>query len=130
MQISILRLASIKALVAAGLIIGSLVIGTSPAWAIGAIAVDDEEGQTAKDVGYGIGHGDTKEAAFAEAKSECKKAGNTDCKGVVWYTKCGAYAASSKNSGIGTGATEDIAKKKAVSDCGVSACKVAVSACE
>ena len=127
---STFRRAAARALFSVGLMFGAVAVGTVPAWAIGAIAVDDEAGQAAKDIGYGIGHGTTKEAAFAAAMKECASAGNTACKSQVWFTACGAYAASANYSGIGTGATEAAAQRAAVQQCGKSSCKVAVSACD
>lgn len=99
------------------------------AMAAGAIAVDDEEGMKATEVGYGIGNGATREEAAAVAMRECKKAGNSGCKVVVRYDACGAYAASKNYSGAGWGATEGAAKAKALEECGNSSCKVVVSDC-
>lgn len=106
-----------------------IVFGSSAAFAAGAIAVDDEEGTKASEVGYGIGSGDTRDAAAADALKECKKAGNKGCKVAVKYDTCGAYAASKKYSGIGWGKSEEIAKSKALSECG-SGCRIVVSDCD
>jgi hypothetical protein len=99
------------------------------ALAAGAIAVDDEEGTKASEVGYGIGQGATRDAAAAAAVRECKKAGNANCKVVVRYDGCGAYAASKNYSGAGWGTSESAAKAKALEECGNSACRVVVADC-
>lgn len=99
------------------------------ALAAGAIAVDDEEGTKASEVGYGIGSGSTREAAASAAMKECKKAGNSGCKVVVRYDVCGAYAANKTVFGIGWGSTESAAESKALSECG-SGCKIVVSDCD
>jgi hypothetical protein len=90
------------------------------------IAVDDEPGLVAADIGYGIGEGDTAAEAKREALKQCKAKG---CEVVVTYDKCGAYASSKQHSGTGTGATEAEAKHNALVDCGSDACKVGVSDC-
>lgn len=101
------------------------------AHAVGAIAVDDEEGDSAKDVGYNVvgGFGSEGEAKAAALK-ECRASGNKNCKIGVWYTKCGAYASSKKYSGYGTGASKQIASSKALEDCGDSSCKIVIADCE
>lgn len=97
--------------------------------AVGAIAVDDQEGE--KEPGYGYVTGmDSEKEAKAEALKECKKQGNDDCKVVVWFKHCGAYAVSRKYSGIGYGDTKKVAEARAIDDCGNDACKVVVSDCE
>ena len=98
-------------------------------FATGAIAVDDEEGD--EEPGYGLvtGHAD-KAAASKAALAECKKAGNNSCKVVVWFDKCGAYAASKKYYGVGWGSTEAAASKMAKDKCGNKACEVKLVECE
>lgn len=97
--------------------------------AAGAIAVDDEEGVKATEVGYGVGSGSTREEAAKVALAECKKAGNKNCKVAVRYDSCGAYASSRSSSGVGWGKTESIAKSKAMEECG-SGCRIVVSDCD
>lgn len=98
-------------------------------FAIGAIAVDDEQGETAP--GYGVVTDmDTKAQATAGALKECRAAGNKNCKVAVWFETCGAYAGSSKYFGIGYGKTQKAAESAALNDCAKSACKVLVSECE
>jgi len=106
-----------------------LTLTATSAFAIGAIAVDDQAGD--KDAGYGWATGyATKEEAFAAALAECKKAGNANCQSKVWFAKCGAYASNKDYYGIGWGASKDAAESKAMGDCGHSDCKVHVSACD
>lgn len=98
------------------------------AFAIGAIAVDDSVGDA--EPGYGLVTGeDSESAAKAGALKQCKSAGNDNCKVVVWFKSCGAYASSKKVYGYGFGASEAVAKKAALEMCG-SGCKIAVSECE
>lgn len=106
-----------------------LLLGGIEARAAGAIAVDDEAGSKADEVGYGIGTGATREEAAADAKRECKKAGNSECKVAVRYDTCGAYAASKQYSGTGWGSTEGAAKANALDACG-SGCKIVVADCQ
>ena len=101
----------------------------NPAHAFGAIAVDDEEGDT--DPGYGFVTGEASaDAAKAKALKECRSSGNKNCKVVVWFKQCGAYAASKKYYGYGHGATKAVATKAALEGCGNKACKVVVAECE
>jgi hypothetical protein len=98
-------------------------------FAFGAIAVDDEQGESAP--GYGVATDmDSKAEATAAAMKQCRAAGNKNCKVAVWFETCGAYAGSRKYFGIGYGKTKKAAESAAVSECGNSACKVVVSECE
>lgn len=102
---------------------------TLSAHAVGAIAVDDEQGET--EPGYGLVTGyDTADQAKTAAVKECREAGNTNCKAVMWFKTCGAYAASRTYYGIGYGDSLQLAEAKAISECGNSSCKVVVSDCE
>lgn len=110
------------------LLLASLILPLG-AFAAGAIAVDDEEGES--DPGYGVVTGAaTRDEAGRGALAECRKSGNKNCKVVVRFDKCGAYAASKKNAGIGFGSTEALAKIKALEECGTNACKIVVAECE
>lgn len=109
--------------------VAGLLAGGLEARAAGAIAVDDEAGVKVEDVGYGIGSGSSREEAAAEAKKQCKKAGNSDCKVVVRYDTCGAYAASKDYTGVGWGESEKEAKTNALEACG-SGCKIVVADCQ
>jgi hypothetical protein len=102
---------------------------TGSVWAAGAIAVDDQPGSKPSDAGYGIGFGDTKESAQTAALKKCNAVGNSSCKVVVWFDKCGAYASSNEKYGIGWGGSEDDAKSKALEQCGNDQCRVVASDC-
>ena len=98
------------------------------AMAIGAIAVDDQEGDEEPGYGFVTGY-NSKDEARREAMKECKKHGNAECKFVAWFETCGAYAASSKYYGAGWGATQKKAEAMALEKCGAK-CQVVVSDCE
>lgn len=101
------------------------------AHAVGAIAVDDVEGDTAATVGYNIVGGYASESeAKAAALKACRAAGNKNCKIGVWYTRCGAYATSKESTGYGTGGTKQIAIDKALDGCDDKGCKIVVADCE
>lgn len=98
-------------------------------FALGAIAVDDAQGES--EPGYGVVTGmGTKAEATAGALKECRAAGNKNCKVAVWFETCGAYAGSRKYFGIGYGKTKKAAESAAVNDCANAACKVLISECE
>lgn len=111
-------------------VLTTMMLSANQVMAYSAIAVNDDVGDKAEDIGVGYGRGDTKEAAEADALKSCKSAGNKSCEVVITYDKCGAYANSKKYSGVGTGDTEDAAKQAAVDKCGSDACRVAASDCE
>ena len=111
------------ALAAAALIAPSL------SFAVGAIAVDDQVGDT--EPGYGFVTGaDSKDAAKAGALKQCRESGNDNCKFMVWFESCGAYAASKKYYGVGWGSSEAKAREMALSRCGNNNCKVVIAECE
>lgn len=106
--------------------LGLLVSGS--ALAVGAIAVDDNVGDS--DPGWGVSTGEDSEGAAKKAAlKSCKDAGN-NCKVVGWFKTCGAYASSKSYSGYGYGATKAAATAKALEVCGNNRCKVHVSECE
>ena len=110
------------------LILASLILPLG-AFAAGAIAVDDDEGDS--EPGYGISVGaSSRDAAAKDAMADCRKAGNKGCRVVVRFDKCGAYASSKKYSGVGFGSTLAVAQKKALEECGSGSCKVHVAECE
>ncbi len=111
------------------LVLMCTLLTSTATFAAGAIAVVDAEGTKASEVGYGVGRGDTREAAAADALKDCRKVGNTGCEVVVRYDVCGAYAATKKYAGKGWGSTEAIAKQKAMEECGDPKCRVVVSDC-
>lgn len=106
----------------------ALLLNVSSAFAVGAIAVDDEAGET--EPGYGIATGyDSEAEAKAAAMKFCKEHGNK-CEVVGWFKTCGAYAASKNYAGFGFGASKETAIAKAKDVCGNSNCKVIASDCE
>jgi hypothetical protein len=103
-------------------------ISSGAAFAAGAIAVDDEEGET--DPGYGFVTGyDTRAAAAKGAMKECRESGNENCKVVARFDTCGAYAASRKFYGVGWGTSQKAAERMALENCGRN-CEVVISECE
>lgn len=111
-------------LVVAG-IVGLLV---TSAFAFGAIAVNDSQGTSAEEAGYGVGWGSSKREAERNAIKTCNKVGNDSCEVAVWFEQCGAYAGNRVHYGIGYGETKRAAEKMALQDC--PNCKVIVSDCE
>jgi hypothetical protein len=94
------------------------------------IAVDDDVNTKGGDAGYGVGNGDTKAAAEAEAIKNRKSEGNSGCKIEISYQNtCGAYASSQKHAGHATGANKAAASKAAMTACGEGSCKVVVADC-
>lgn len=98
------------------------------AFAVGAIAVDDSAGETDPAYGFATGYDSEGEAKKAAMKF-CKENGE-NCKVVVWFKTCGAYASSKKFYGYGFGATKAVATGKALEMCGQNSCKVVVAECE
>lgn len=98
-------------------------------FATGAIAIDEQQGDD--EPGYGIAVGkDGKVEAQRAALAECRKAGNKNCKNMVWFEGCGAYASSTRYYGVGYGKSEKAAEKMALDNCGKSSCEVKVSECD
>jgi hypothetical protein len=110
------------------LVLASLILPLST-WAAGAIAVDDEEGDTEPGYGVVVGAGSRDEAA-RDALAQCRKEGNKGCKVAVRFDTCGAYASSRKNFGVGYGRSVDVARTMAMNECGTKACKIIVAECE
>ncbi len=109
----------------------ALLIAPSFSFAIGAIAVDDEEGDKASEVGYWYVTGEDSEAAAKkEAIKGCKKAGLKNCEIAGWFKNCGAYASSKKYSGFGYGKTKQAAIDMAIDKCADKSCKIVVAECE
>ncbi len=102
---------------------------SSPVFAYGAIAVDDEQGETDPGYGFSTGH-DTQDEAKRAALKQCRDSGNDHCKVAVWFKSCGAYAASKKYYGYGYGDSKAIATKKALEMCAQKSCQVVVAECE
>ena len=101
------------------------------AFAVGAIAVDDEEGDKASDAGYYVVTGEDSESAAKKAAMKgCKDLGLKNCKIGVWFTKCGAYASSRENYGYGTGKTKLAATNSAIDNCGQKSCQLVAAECD
>lgn len=97
--------------------------------AAGAIAVDDHRGETDPGYGFSLGNGSREEAA-RDAMRQCRQNDNDDCKVVVRFDSCGAYATSSKYYGVGWGESRREAERMALADCGRSSCAVIIAKCE
>jgi hypothetical protein len=111
--------------------LSTLVLAAPQAWAFGAVAVDDEEGSHPDDIGYGYSIGAASRGqAERDAMTECRRAGNRNCRIVVWFESCGAYAASHRYFGVGWGGSIDTAERNALEQCGLSSCRVVISQCE
>lgn len=97
------------------------------AW--GAIAVDFSKPDRTPEFGLGGGkdEAEAKEAAIEYCVEAAGKKAN--CKVVVAYQECGAYAASKKSGGFGINTTKKTAEAKAISGCDDDGCKVVVSDC-
>lgn len=102
----------------------------------GAIAIVDEQGMSADDVGYATAEDHPTEAeARARAMSDCRKteasAGNkaSACRVPVTFRMCGAYAVSKTRFGVGTGKLISQAEQQAIQTCGGTGCTVVVSTC-
>ncbi len=109
-------------------LVASLVLPLK-AFAVGAIAIDDELGEDEPAYGFATGE-DNKNDAKKSALKFCKEAGGANCKFVVWFETCGAVAVSKKYYGYGYGKTKAIATAKALEMCGQNSCKVTVAECE
>jgi hypothetical protein len=104
---------------------------TTSAFGWGAIAVDDGEGVDQSEVGYGIvTEAASRDEASSQALAACVEAGNENCRLVLVFPKCGAYAASLSNYGAGAASTLSVAERHAFTDCGETTCKIVISDCE
>ena len=104
---------------------------TGAAWSWGAIAVDDSYGDEPSGVGYGFAtEASSRQEASTGALEVCRSEGNTECKVVIAFRACGAYAASHTNYGIAQAATLAAAEKRALVECDGADCIVVVSGCE
>lgn len=108
----------------------ALLAFAAPALAAGAIAVDDDGDGRSNEIGYGISTGHaSREAAGRAALAECRRAGNDDCRVVVRFDTCGAYAVSATHFGVGWGGSERAARAMAQEECGGN-CRIVVSGCD
>lgn len=108
-----------------GAVIGAASVASAGGW--GAIAVD-YRGDPSSTV-YGIGRGGDVGEAGRAATSLCVKAGGNNCRVVVSYTQCGAFAAGTSNVGWGMAMDKGTAEANARAGCGSSSCRVVVSDC-
>ena len=108
--------------------LGLSLVMHSSAFAIGAIAVDDSQGE--KDPAWGVSTGEDSEASAKRAALKYCKENGDNCKVVAWFKTCGAYASSARYYGYGYGDTKAIATGKALEMCGQNSCKVVVAECE
>ena len=100
------------------------------ALAVGAIAVDDYYDEDPSEAGYGIAtEYRTNREASAAALEACKSEQNSDCKVVLTFKKCGAYAASQGGYGVASANTLPEAEKHALRQCGDANCIVVISDC-
>ncbi len=93
----------------------------------GAISIDLEK--VDRSPYYGIGGGSDEDEAKGNAQKFCKEAGGKECKVVVSYQQCGAYAASKVGGGWGKAATKKTAETQALAGCDHDTCKVVVTDC-
>ncbi len=99
-------------------------------FAAGAIAIDDVEGMEHHETGFGTAiNEDNADEAAGVAMRQCRSTGNENCRVVLRFKGCGAYAVSSSHFGVGTGRTQRAAERDALQGCGAG-CRVAVSECE
>ena len=108
-------------------VLASVLFG-GQASAIGAIAVD-RQADMEPAYGCSLGYASRTEAEAA-AIGFCRQYGGSDCRAVVWFETCGAYAESKKYFGIGWGADREAAARKALDTCSVKSCKILVAVCE
>ncbi|MBF0463196.1 MAG: DUF4189 domain-containing protein [Magnetococcales bacterium] len=95
----------------------------------GAIAVDDEVGETEPGYGYVTG-AESRDKAGQDALKQCRENGNEHCKVVARFDECGAYVASKKYYGVGWGSSKEAAVSMATEKCGTHNCRVVVAECE
>jgi hypothetical protein len=106
-------------------------VSASTAFAWGAIAVDDDYGEDPADAGYAFVTDDpSRNAAAADAMATCQSSGNDNCRLVLTFQNCGAYAASKTQYGAGAGTTVQQAERRALADCNGSDCQIVVSDCQ
>ena len=108
-----------------GLIASTSLAAVAADWS--AIAVDfrDDMSRTA----WGIGRGESMAEAGTAAMAFCAKSGGGNCRTVVSYTNCGAFAAGKSSVGYGMADSQKMAETNALAGCGASSCKIVVSDC-
>ena len=113
----------------AGIAFGMILVGTLAASAAGwsAIAVDFRNDMSTTP--YGVGRGASPAEAGTAALAFCAKASGTNCKVVVSYTNCGAFAAGKNSVGYGMANAKTAAESKALGGCFGGNCRIVVSDC-
>lgn len=117
-------MAALSLLAFGGLLFAS-VSASADSW--GAISIDFKTAQT--DPYFGVGGGSSEDEAITNAQKFCVEAGGAECKTVVSYQQCGAYAASGKGGGWGKSSTQKTAEAQAMAGCNDDACKIVTSDC-
>ncbi|MBF0436641.1 MAG: DUF4189 domain-containing protein [Magnetococcales bacterium] len=102
---------------------------TPQAWAIGAIAIDDQMGEDEPAYGVAVGE-DDKESAKRLALRYCRQYGGENCRFIVWFETCGAVAVSKKYYGYGYGRTKAKATADALNMCDNNNCNIVAAECE
>lgn len=104
-----------------------LLASSLPAFATGAIAISEGDGSRP---GYGFSvRQPSRGAAEHRALRKCEEQ-NNECRVVMWFDVCGAYALSREHAGIGYGRSESRAEEEAMDACGSRGCHIVISVCE
>ncbi|MBF0133215.1 MAG: DUF4189 domain-containing protein [Magnetococcales bacterium] len=99
------------------------------AWAVGAIAIDDQMGDDEPAYGVAVGEDDKRSAKRAALKY-CRQEGGSNCRFIVWFETCGAVAVSEDYYGYGYGRTKAKATADALKMCGSNECNIVSAECE
>ena len=105
-----------------------LALCPSPTFALGAIAVAENEGKGQPVFAFVIGH-DSAEKASKAALDKCMLNGVGNCKVVLNFERCGSIATSNTSYGVGEGVDGKIARNRSLRNCGEE-CSVAGQECE
>jgi hypothetical protein len=116
--------AALTLLAFGGLLFAS-VSASADSW--GAISIDLKTAET--EPYFGVGGGGSEDEATANAQKFCAEAGGAECKTVVTYQQCGAYAASKTGGGWGKSTTQKTAEDQAMAGCNDDGCKIVTSDC-
>jgi hypothetical protein len=109
--------------------LGCLLLASAPAIADswGALSIDLKTAET--EPYFGVGGGSSEDEATANAQKFCAEAGGAECKTVVTYQQCSAYAASNKGGGWSKSTTQKTAEDQAMAGCNDDGCKIVTSDC-
>jgi hypothetical protein len=103
----------------------------SAAFGWGALAIEDDPDLLPTQVNYGLISGYAVRAeALSDAVRACRDNSSESCRVVLVFRKCGAYAASPNNFGVGTSDTLREAEQRALASCGDHACEIIVADCD